>query len=247
MNKVKDITLLIIFALAFLQPQAYAQVKSYSSETLKINQLTAKTFVHITYLETQDFGKVACNGLIYANEGKAVVFDTPTNDATSNELIKWIENELGCTVTAVVINHFHGDCLGGLKAFHDAGIESYANEVTIRLAKEQGHIVPKSGFNGYQKLLFGEGWIINVFLGEGHTVDNIVSYLPDEKVLFGGCLIKSIDASKGFLGDANVNEWSNTVLKVRNKFDEVEVVVPGHGKPGDVSLLDYTIGLFGPK
>ncbi|MDG1527700.1 MAG: subclass B1 metallo-beta-lactamase, partial [Polaribacter sp.] len=62
--------------------------------------------------------------------------------------------------------------------------------------------------------------------------------------LFGGCMIKSLKASKGYLGNANVSEWSNTVAKVKATFPKTEKVIPGHGKVGDSELLDYTIGLF---
>lgn len=31
--------------------------------------------------------------------------------------------------------------------------------------------------------------------------------------MFGGCLIKELDAGKGYLGDANVADWSSTVEK----------------------------------
>jgi len=34
-----------------------------------------------------------------------------------------------------------------------------------------------------------------------------VGYFPKENIIFGGCLIKAIDASKGYLGDANTADW----------------------------------------
>jgi metallo-beta-lactamase class B len=57
-------------------------------------------------------------------------------------------------------------------------------------------------------------------------------------------LIKELNASKGYLGDANINAWSNTVEKVKSEFVDVMIVVPGHGKYGNSKLLDYTINLF---
>ena len=71
-----------------------------------------------------------------------------------------------------------------------------------------------------------------------------MGHFPSEHVLFGGCLIKELDASKGYLGDANVAAWSGTVEAVKMAYPEVKVVVPGHGQYGDAKLLDYTIGLF---
>lgn len=62
--------------------------------------------------------------------------------------------------------------------------------------------------------------------------------------MFGGCLLKELEASKGYLGDANVTTWSATVEKVKREYPNVRIVVPGHGGYGDQKLLDYTISLF---
>ncbi len=70
------------------------------------------------------------------------------------------------------------------------------------------------------------------------------TYIPGEKVLFGGCLIKEVGAGKGNLGDANTEEWPDTVRKIKQAYPEVKYVVPGHGKVGGLELLDYTIGRF---
>ena len=84
----------------------------------------------------------------------------------------------------------------------------------------------------------------NLFFGEGHTKDNIVSYIPSEKVLFGGCLLKTVGAKKGYLGDANTTDWSNTVAKIKKELSDIEYVIPGHGKTDGTELLTYTIQLF---
>ena len=42
-----------------------------------------------------------------------------------------------------------------------------------------------------------------------------MGYFPSENIMFGGCLIKEIDAGKGYLGDANIANWSMTVEKVK--------------------------------
>ena len=85
---------------------------------------------------------------------------------------------------------------------------------------------------------------ITKFFGEGHTKDDVVGYFPSENIMFGGCLIKELHANKGYLGDANVYAWSNTVQKVKDEKKKKKIVVPGHGKFGNKRLLDYTIKLF---
>ncbi|MRX65009.1 subclass B1 metallo-beta-lactamase [Maribacter luteus] len=216
----------------------------YESENLRVEKLTAHTFVHVSYLETQDYGKVPCNGMVVIHKGEAVVFDTPTNIMASDELINWIENQDGVEVKAVVATHFHDDCLGGLEAFHRKNITSYATKLTKDLAEDRGVPVPQNGFESHLELMIGGKKVISEFLGEGHTRDNIIGYLASDKVMFGGCLIKSDGAGKGNLNDANTKEWSNTVERLKAKYPDVEVVIPGHGDSGGIQLLDYTIDLF---
>jgi len=112
------------------------------------------------------------------------------------------------------------------------------------LAKQDSVVYPQHGFDHIHGLSLGQASIINQYFGEGHTRDNIVSFLPKEGVLFGGCMIKSLKAGKGNLKDANVEEWANTVSKVKAAFPEVKHIVPGHGAVGGIDLLDYTIDMF---
>jgi metallo-beta-lactamase class B len=221
--------------------------KVYKTKTLIITQISENAFQHVSFKQTNDFGYVPCNGLVVRNSNEAIVFDTPTNDQSAEELIKWIEGKLHCKINAVIPTHFHDDCLGGLKAFHDHNIPSYGNTKTIELATENKYAAPQKGFSNMVTLKMGETNITAKFFGEGHTKDNVVGYFPSEEIMFGGCLLKEIDASKGYLGDANVAEWSNTVERVKKEYPNVKVVVPGHGKFGDSKLLDYTIELFKVK
>ena len=57
-------------------------------------------------------------------------------------------------------------------------------------------------------------------------------------------MIKSLNAGKGNLEDANIDERSNTVEKVKKQYADVKTVIPGHGKFGGIELLDYTIEMF---
>ncbi len=221
-----------------------SEVETYASENLKIERLSDNAFLHISYLDTKKYGKVSCNGMIVIYQGEAIVLDTPTNDEATVELLNWIESKARSKTKAVVATHFHMDCLGGLNEFHKRQIPSYAHNKTIELAKADNTILPESGFENYLELKIGNEIVVNEFFGEGHTKDNIISYFPKEKIMFGGCLIKTDGAGKGNLNDANVSDWPNTVKKVNEKYVDVKIVVPGHGKVGGANLFDYTINLF---
>jgi metallo-beta-lactamase class B len=220
----------------------------YESDNLRIQTLDKNVMVHISYLVTNDFGKVDCNGMVYFNGDEAIVFDTPTNDQAAAELIEWIQVKQGKKIKAVVVTHFHDDCLGGLKQFHASNIPSYSNYKTIELAKKANiAAVPATGFRSAIELTVGNESVVATFYGAGHTEDNIVGYIPAEGTLFGGCLIKSMNASKGYLGDANTIAWPITVDSIRKDLPDLKMVIPGHGNPGGKELLDYTIDLFQKK
>lgn len=225
-------------------PAAFKARRAYGSKDLTVMQIAENTFVHTSFKKTDDFGNVPCNGLIIRQGSEAVVFDTSTNDEHAQELIDWIRGSLHCRINAVVLTHFHDDRLGGLKAFHDRGIPSFACSRTIELAGRAGMTVPGNSFADTLTLNVGGEVVTARFFGEGHTPDNVVGYFPREHVLFGGCLVKELDADKGYLGDANVTAWPATVERVERAYPNVAIVVPGHGEPGDKALLDYTVRLF---
>ena len=178
------------------------------------------------------------------NKGEAAIFDTPVGVKATNELIDWVE-EKNAKIKAVVVNHFHVDCLGTLDIFHEKKIESYASTKTIKLVKTANEFaLPKNGFRKKKSFKIGGEYVVNEYFGEAHTKGNIVSWIASDKVLFGGCMIKSFGAGEGNLADANVKKWSKTVQKVMEKYAVAKKVVPGHGDAGGTELFDYTIDLF---
>jgi metallo-beta-lactamase class B len=247
-----------LFILAFLlcgngyaqtapSKKAFKPIELYHYDNLIIIQVSENAFVHTSFLQTNDFGNVPCNGMIVRNSNEAIVFDTPTNDNSADDLIKFIKEKLHCKINAIVPTHFHSDCLGGLAAFHKQNIPSFANFSTIELTKVNNVVNPQNGFKDDLKLSLGKTFAMVKYFGQGHTKDNVVGYFPSENILFGGCLIKELEATKGYLGDANVGDWSNTVEKIKKQYPNLKIVIPGHGAIGGSELLDYTIQLFKPN
>ncbi len=239
--------LLLLAAWLIAAPVAAQDSLLYKSPTLEVEQLAPGTFLHRSYLRTQDYGKVACNGVVFTDGPAAVVFDTPADTAAARELLDVLEGKLRLTVTAVVPTHFHLDCLGGLPEFHRRRIPSYATQATIDLAIAHEYPVPQNAFDSLLTLPVGALSVDVCFPGAGHTQDNVVAYFPTDRVLFGGCLVKAIGAKKGNLDDADVAAWPVSVARLLELFPEVELVVPGHGAPGDRRLLEYTQRLFAKK
>lgn len=216
----------------------------YSSESLIIEQLSPHIYIHTSYLHAFGFGKVACNGMVFLDQGEVAVFDTPNYDSVSVELINWIEQDLKAKIKVVVPTHFHIDCLGGLEAFHSRNIPSLAHKKTIEGAKKNRFPVPQNEFEVEIAIPVGTREVFVRHFGPGHTSDNSIAYIPSEETIFGGCLVKSQGAGKGNLEDANVKEWANTARKIKAAYPNLYRVIPGHGKAGGIELLDYTAQLF---
>ena len=187
--------------------------------------------------------------MLVVNENKAVVFDTPTENKSSSELINFITHNLKSEITAIIPTHFHGDCVGGIREFEEHNFQAYAARQTIELLRKNGQkfTKPIKGFDNKLILNIDNKKVYAEYFGEGHTKDNIIGYFPEDKAIFGGCLIKEVGAGKGYLGDANTNKWSETVQKVKLKYPDAKIVIPGHGKWGGTEVLDYTIELFEVK
>lgn len=218
----------------------------YKSDDLHIQKLSNHIYVHTSFLTTDSFGRVACNGMIVVNGHEAVIFDTPTDNKSSEELIQYVTGVLKTNVNALIPTHFHADCVGGLETFNKHNIPAYASRQTVALLESNGQkfTKPIKEFDGILTLPVGDKKVYAEYVGEGHTKDNIIGYFPDDNALFGGCLIKEVGATKGYLGDANVLAWPGTVSKLKQKYPKAKIVVPGHGQSGGTELLDYTIRLF---
>ena len=210
---------------------------------LELEELRPGLFLHRSWLMVEGFGRVECNGLVYINGGEAVVIDTPGSARLSGLLLDWLEeNEV--RAQALFVGHTHEDSMGGMEVFHQRGIATASSTVCQRLVKEQNKPVSRLGFDSELSIQVGDSHVVAAYFGPGHTKDNAVVYLPEEKVLFGGCLIKADGASRGNTADADLERWSQTVQKVADAFPEAETIVPGHGKPGGRELLQYTIDMF---
>ncbi len=203
---------------------------------------------------------VASNSMIaFGGDGSCLIVDTPWTEEATQVEIGWIEDTMGALPpTTAITTHFHLDRLGGNGLLRKLGIPIHGSQTTSDILKAAGNTQkdmtgksvpvtpPDRLFDpavGETLDLDGEE-VILFYPGGGHTKDNIVVYLPKRRVLFGGCLIKSLAAKdKGNVADADLTHWADSVRAVKARFPDVLVVIPGHGEPGGPELLDHTIEL----
>ena len=188
-------------------------------------------------------GQLDCNHLLIADTRDIVLVNTPATDSLTNILIQGVEKKFHRKITRVIVSHFHDDSSGGLKVTTKHGIISYSLDKTRDMLKPQ-HVTIDQVFSDSLVIPLQTVQLKLFYPGAGHSADNIVTWLPEEKILFGGCLMKSMNAmDKGNIKDADLKAWPVTVQKVRNKFSDAKVVIPGHGAIGDAGIFDHTIDL----
>lgn len=206
---------------------------------LKIQKLTDSVYLHTSYKFVNGFGLVDSNGLVVLVRNDAYIVDTPWSAEDTEKLMKWIEGR-GFTVIASVSTHFHDDRTAGIEFLNSKSIPTYASKLTNSLLKKAGKVQATNSFNDDGFWLVKDQ--IEVFyLGAGHSQDNVVVWLSNQRILFGGCFIRAKEtASLGNKSDAVINAWSESAENLQSKYGNANLVIPGHGNVGDVSLLEHT-------
>ena len=70
-------------------------------------------------------------------------------------------------------------------------------------------------------------------------------WFQKEKILYGGCMIKSIEATDlGYLGDANVKEWGSAIRRIQTQCKNPEYIIPGHDAWNSKEALAHTLELI---
>ena len=244
MKRIKLLTaLFLLFQLTGYAQSATNRIKV--SEDIELIPLSPKAYLHVSVSEIEGFGKVSSNGLILVDNGQAFLFDTPVTNEQTETLVTFIIDSLRAKISGFVPNHWHSDCIGGLEYLNKHDVKSYANQMTIDIAKKEELPLPKQGFKDSLSLKLNNTEINCYYLGMGHSTDNIVVWIPSEKILFPGCMVKDIQSKTlGNLSDANAEEWQKTIQKIIDKFPSTEIVIPGHGEIGGKELLTHTLKLL---
>jgi len=207
---------------------------------------------HARYVEGLSALGTAANQNFISNAGYVitrdgvVVIDALGSPALAERLIAEIARQTGKRVTHVIVTHYHADHIYGLQAFKAAGARIIAHQAAreylhsdtaqLRLEASRTELAP--WVNAQTRLVQADDWldgprdlvIGGVTLqirpvGPSHTPEDLVVYLPQDKVLFAGDLV--FRARVPFVGQADSRQWIKALDQLL-AFDAA-VIVPGHG------------------
>lgn len=236
---------LILAFLPLLPATAQEKSQIHLSSDVFIEKIDDGVWRHVSFKDLPNLGPVPSNGVIAQFGTEILLIDSAWNDAQTKLILDWIEKELNAKPSIAVITHSHEDRLGGIHEIHTRGIRTVSSGLTAELAKQQGLEPPQQTFDGRMDLSLNGRTIQVWYPGPGHTKDNVVVWLPDQKILVGGCLIKSTQAKDlGNIKEADLLQWPKTMEKVYQEFKHANIVVPGHGDPSGIEAVTHTVELL---
>jgi len=198
------------------------------SDTLWLGRLTPNVWIHTTTNVLEGIGYYPANGAIVTGANESLLIDTGWSASYARELLDaWDRRKLP-KITQALVTHFHIDRTGGIGELVKRGVPAFGNPLTIGLALDNGLPAPRP-LHDVEKRPRRLGPVEVFYPGEGHTLDNVVAWVPSDRVLFGGCLVKSTTAGDlGNVADANIAAYPATIRAVRRRYAP-RYVIPGHG------------------
>jgi glyoxylase-like metal-dependent hydrolase (beta-lactamase superfamily II) len=195
-----------------------------------------------------------------------VVVDALGSPELARRLLMEIRKVTAKPIHTVVLTHFHADHIYGLQVFKELGAHivahvaarEYLTSDTARLRLESSRQELWPWVDDKTRLVSADEWLHGPKtlmvggvrfdiqpVGPSHTAEDLVIYLPQQKVLFAGDLV--FRNRIPFVGQADSRHWIDAMQNLLN-FD-ARWVVPGHGPisndaKGDMTLTrDYLIYL----
>ena len=186
------------------------------------------------------------NAAFVVTPAGVVVIDSLGSPVLAERLMVEISKVTMQPVTHVIVTHYHADHVYGLQAFKAAGAfilaqraakDYMTSETAIKRLQDSRQtlapwvddktvLVPADQWiDGPISLTVGGVKIEILPVGPAHTAEDLVVYLPQEKVLFAGDLV--FRRRIPFVGQADSGHWI-AALDALLGFGAA-VVVPGHG------------------
>lgn len=231
-------TVLIAITLLFLYKQNLAQDATIN---LKISLLTGDFYIYTTY-NLYKGSRIPANGMYLLTNKGAVLFDSPWDTTQFQPLLDSIKSKHNKNVLMCIATHFHEDRTGGLEYYTRRGIKTYTTIRTDQLSKKKG--MKRAQYLMKKDTLFriGQYSFYTYYPGHGHAPDNIIIWFDKEKILYGGCLVKSVaDGDLGNLGDASIDGYAITIRNVMERCRNPKFIIPGHNDWTDTGSLEHTL------
>ncbi|MGC8787193.1 MAG: MBL fold metallo-hydrolase [Anaerolineae bacterium] len=151
-----------------------------------------------------------------------------------------VERVLGSCFIPAITTIAHQQTWVELQRYDEAFLQRYLahqkdyNSSTVADLTKARIVLPELTMTVDMTLYKGER-IFRLLHAEGHTPASIIIHLPQERILFTGDVV--VNGEHPSLAQANTIKWLHTLEMIR-KMDDVELLVPGFGKPCELSVIE---------
>jgi len=231
--------LLISFCLCITVDSVFSQS---ALPPLRIQHVTGNFYTYVSY---GNFNGISypSNSMYLVTKKGVVLFDTPFDESYYQPLLDSIWKRHHKKAIMCIATHFHNDRTGGIKYYASKGIKTYATRMTDSLCVARGENRAEYLIPNDTTFRVSGNTFQTYYPGAGHTLDNIVIWFPKEKILYGGCFIKSAGDNLGNLSDSDVKAWANSIRRVQQKFPNPNYIIVGHKDYTDKNSLSHTLDL----
>jgi metallo-beta-lactamase class B len=211
---------------------------------LKITHLQGDFYVYTTW-RPLGASLYPSNSLYVVTSKGIVMIDTPWDTTQLQPLLDSMQARHHQQPVMSISTHFHADRTAGLNWLQAHGVATWSSAYTKQFCVERKEEQASNVFIKDTTFTVGNHSFQAFYPGPGHTKDNIVVWFGKEKILYGGCFVKSTEAPDlGNLADADVVAWPASVRKVLGNFKQPAYVIPGHLSWANKESLEHTLRLL---
>ncbi len=233
----------LLLSLAFAVQGAMAQAPAMTPQQVSPSAWFVQGASALGSPANQNF--ISNAGFVVTPAG-VVVIDALGSPALAQRLLAEIRKVTPQPVTHVILTHYHADHIYGLQVFKAAGAKviahkgarEYLASDTARLRLQASRtelapwidentqlVTPDEWLDGPRELTVGGTQLRILPVGPSHTAEDLVIWLPREKVLFAGDLV--FRGRIPFVGQADSRRWIGALDQILEL--GADVLVPGHG------------------
>ena len=177
------------------------------------------------------------NSGVLVTDSAVVVIDTKMS-GDAEKLYNLAKEKAGQKKIIVINTHYHGDHVRGNKFYKNCAIYIGAYEVEFLQEELSAEDMPNHFVQDSLIMDLGNEILCLYDLGQAHTWNDIIVLLKKRKVVFTGDLVfYHINPFLKKESGADVDKWIAALDKIL-KMPDVSMFVPGHGQPGDRSIVE---------
>ncbi len=213
-----------------------------------LNKITEGVWLHTSSQDIPGYGVMPSNGLAVKDGDSLILVNTAWGELATVELAKKLKEETGLDIGKLIVVHFHPDSLAGVDWLEAKGVKVLSHPATPNLSAQRGTPIPNTSVPA----LLDPGSRVKLgpveisYPGPAHTQDNLMVYVSEPKILFGGCAVRAAKhTTLGNIADANLEKWPDSLEWAKTIYPETKMTVPSHGNPqAGISLIDHSLALL---